>query len=111
MWRSFLNINIERFSKENSFWIKKQRDLFTSVIRIAINIDIQNYQKNVYIDAVLYGIAKNLTACEKYSKEQIQLKFNQLLCESSFKKENLKEGIAKKENLRNRFDSATKIFA
>ena len=108
---SFLNQKMELFSKKDKNWIEQQKNLFVRVLNVCSQIDLLEYQKNVYIDAVLYGVAKNLDLCSSLSAQELQIKFETLLRMPSFMKENLKEGMAKTENLQNRFADAIKAFA
>lgn len=108
---AFLNKQMEAFSKQDENWIDQQRNLFIQLLDICSKIELQDYQKNVYIDAVLYGVSKNLLVCSKMSQEDIQIKFRTLLQQVAFSKENLKEGMTKTEGLKRRLTEACSVFS
>lgn len=108
---SFLNRKMEIFSLKDMNWIATQKSFFDRLLRSVSQIEMLDYQKNVYVDAVLYGVSKNLDFCLTLSKENMNDKFRSLLQQSSFSKENLKEGMTKTEGLKRRLADAKIVFS
>ncbi len=106
---SFLSSFLQKHKNESEEWIKEQRILFTKTIKIAKRISLK-YIRNVYIDAILYGIGKNIENCSKKTDEQLQRMYENLLSDNAFLPEKLKDGTSNKLRLQERYNAAKKIF-
>lgn len=106
---AFLNDFMEIQKKSNQSLIDEQESLFTETINLASAIKLK-YQKNVYIDSVLYGIAKNINHCKNKSQQILNDYYNKMLMQPFFSKENIQEGTAAKDSLKGRLTSAQAAF-
>lgn len=106
---SFLNDFALKYRKSSSKWLNAQNLLFKSVVSIASKINLK-YKNNIYIDAVLYGIANNLETCKSKSNELLQQNFEKLIKTPSFSSERIREGTSRKEYLIDRLQQAKEIF-
>lgn len=100
---------MNKHKKEKQEWIDEQELLFHNVISIVSKIKLK-HQKNVYIDSILYGVAINLTNCSNKTQEELQKYYSKLLEKPSFSKENIQEGTAKKEAVKDRLNDAKLVF-
>lgn len=106
---SFMNDFLADHQHSEKEWITKQKNIFIQTINIASQIDL-NTTRNIYIDAVLYGIAKNIESCKTKSKEQLQNLYEKLLISPAFEFKKLQEGTSNKRKLLERYDAARVIF-
>lgn len=106
---SFLNKFMEKNKKKDQNWIDEQENLFYETINLSSKIKLK-YQKNVYIDAVLYGIAKNIDHCKTKTPEDLNNYYHLILRQTPFSKENVQEETAGKESLKSRLQVAEKAF-
>lgn len=61
-------------------------------------------------DAILVGIAKNIDKLENLNNERVPQLFQQLLKEPEFSEDSTKEGLGKKEKVKNRINKAIEVF-
>lgn len=61
-------------------------------------------------DGLLVGVAKNITTLETLSPVGIITMFDQLSSEPEFKEDSQKEGLGKKEKVKNRINKAIEVF-
>ena len=106
---NFLNDFTEKNRNANEAWVKKQTELFKSVIDIASKIDIK-LKSNIFIDAVMHGVAANLEICKKKDTKELQKNYEQLIITPYFSAEKIREGTARKTNLISRLKEAKQIF-
>lgn len=107
---SFLNEFMKTNSSANPKWLEMQKILFEKTIKEAFKIKLK-MQKNIYIDAVLYGVAKSIETYPERSWEQLNQRYEELMQCQSFSKENVQEGTAKEEGVKRRLSDAENIFS
>lgn len=106
---SFMSDFLSKHQNEDSSWIEQQRELFVKTIDIAGKINLKSL-RNVYVDAILYGVSKNIEICENKSAKELQALYEKLLEEDAFSPEKLKDGTSNKTRLMERYKAAQKIF-
>lgn len=106
---TFLNDFLIKHKNEKSEWIEEQRQLFKKTIHVASKIKLK-FSRNVYIDAILYGIAKNIDKCLRKEPSELQNLYEALLNDDAFIPDKLKEGTASKSRLLERYNAANRIF-
>lgn len=106
---SFMNNFLADHQHSETVWIDKQKNIFIQTINIASQIEL-NTTRSIYIDAVLYGIAKNIESCKTKSKEELQGLYEKLLKSSAFEFKKLQDGTSNKKKLFERYDTARIIF-
>ena len=87
--------------------------LLNRVLSFATNHTLECYDvtksKNL-ADAILVGIAKNIDKLENLNNERVPQLFQQLLKEPEFSEDSTKEGLGKKEKVKNRITKAIEVF-
>lgn len=106
---SFLSTFLLKHKNEPDEWINKQRELFIKTIGIAKRISLKSI-RNVYIDAILYGIGKNIDNCSKKTNIELQKLYENLLADNAFLPEKLRDGTSNKNRLLERYNAAKRIF-
>lgn len=106
---SFLSAFLSKHKDEPKEWIEKQRELFIETVKIAKKISLKS-SRNVYVDAILYGIGKNIDYCNNKSNKELQYMYDTLLSDEAFLPEKLKDGTSNKIKLKERYDAAKRIF-
>lgn len=106
---TFLSDFLCKHKNESEIWIKEQKDLFINTIDIASKIKLKS-SRNVYIDAILYGISKNLANCQNKSTLELQNLYEKLLQDVAFAPDKLKDGTSNKLRLLERYNAALSIF-
>ena len=106
---SYLSNFLLKHKNESSEWITKQRELFVKTISVAKKISLKS-NRNVYIDAILYGIGKNIENCVLKTNIELQNMYLKLLDDSAFLPEKLKDGTSNKIRLLERYNAAKRIF-
>ena len=106
---SFLSSFLLKHKNEPNEWINKQRELFIKTIDIAKRISLKS-TRNVYVDAVLYGIGKNIENCINKTNIELQNMYLNLLEDDAFLPEKLKDGTSNKIRLLERYNAANRIF-
>ena len=106
---TFMSDFLSLHQNEDEDWINKQKLLFERTLNVASKIKLKSF-RNVYIDAILYGIVKNIDSSEKKSIEQLQQMYEKLLNDLAFSPEKLKDGTSNKTRLLERYMAAKKIF-
>lgn len=104
---AFLNDYAYEHKQPEEKWVSDKKLLFKKTIAIAKNIQL-TANKNVYIDAVLYGIAKNIDVCSQMDNATLQNKYTELMSTPYFEASKLSQGTTK--HLSDRLESAEKIF-
>lgn len=106
---TFLNAYMIENRNLTEDMISAKEQLFYRVLAIAKNI---KYGKNsrVMMDALLYGIAKNIDGLETKPKEEIIDLYNELMRAPEFNSESLSEGLWQKESATRRLNKAKEIF-
>lgn len=106
---SFMNNFLADHQNSEEEWIMTQKNIFIQTINIASQIEL-NTIRNIYIDAVLYGIAKNIESCKTKSKEELQNLYKKMLNSSAFETQKLQDGTSNKKKLFDRYNTAQAIF-
>ena len=106
---SFLSSFLLKHKNEPEEWISKQRELFIKTIGIAKRISLKS-TRNVYVDAILYGIGKNIENCINKTNIELQNMYSKLLEDDAFLPEKLKDGTSNKIRLQERYNAANRIF-
>ena len=106
---TFLNDFLVKHKNENSEWIEVQRLLFKKTIEVASKIKLK-FSRNVYVDSILYGIAKNIDNCVLKSPTELQNLYTKLLEDDAFVPDKLKDGTSNKVRLLERYNAANRIF-
>lgn len=105
----FLN-NYMHINKEHTDeWILDKEALFNKVIDIASKIKLKPI-RNVYIDALLFGLAKNYENCKHKNITQLNNLYIKMIESQPFSPEKIKEGTSRKANMLARLNKALEIF-
>ena len=95
--------------------LNEKRDLFKNTVEIIFHnmTKEKSIEKtsNVFIEALLFGVGKNIKYLANQKKEKLVQLFNQLKIDDNFSEENLREGLASKVKVHNRLTAAKKIFS
>lgn len=111
----FLNDFMEENRNRSETLIEEYEKIFTKTIdiilhKIADNRNIEKFSK-AFLEALFVGISKNLNSVENFSDLEIKSKFETLKNDVNFSYENLKEGLAQKEKVKNRMFRSIEIFS
>ncbi len=105
---SFLNSYMSQNRKIETEVISNKLTLFQKTLEVASKIKIT--QRNVYIDSILYAIAKNYDNCKDKTDLQLNELYEKVLSQPIFAPEKVQEGTAQKSELLQRLDCASLIF-
>lgn len=84
--------------------------LLSRSLKVAMEIKKLSTSKNVF-EAVLIGIAANISVLETKSADDINRLYKDVEGDVNFSEETLKEGLGSLEKVKNRINTAKKIFA
>lgn len=111
----FLNEYMSDNKNPSSDWLKEKEDLFSESVGIIFEkiSDKKMISKtsNVYLEALLYGVSKNLKFLKTQKATTLKAMYKKLLNDDNFSVINLREGLASKTKVHNRFETAKKIFS
>lgn len=105
----FMSDFLAEHQNENDSWLAKQKKLFLNTINIASKIKLDS-ARNVYVDAILYGISKNINNCKDKSDVELQNLYTTLMSDIAFVPDKLKAGTSNKAQLLERYNAARRIF-
>jgi len=109
----FLNDYMETNKNISGISLSNKRALFNSTIEILLNLGkfkLSNVGTTV-IEALMYGVAKNLDSLANASSARLQALYLELTNDSNFALENLVENISAKTKVINRLNAAQVIFS
>lgn len=106
---SFMNDFLANHQFAENDWLEKQKNIFKETIDISSNIELGT-TKNIYIDATIYGIAKNIEKCKNKKKIDLQKLYKKMLNSSAFEYTKLQDGTSNKKKLFERYKMAQCIF-
>lgn len=107
---SFLNDYMEDNKELSHGDIKEFTTLFNDTIDIANRIKKQIDSKNV-AEAILIGIAKNKDRLSKYTHEQLNTIYSEIIKEKEFSEEELKEGLGATDKVKGRIEKSIELFS
>lgn len=106
---SFLNDFMDIYKNAKLEKITEMKKLFVETLSVANKITTKLESKNV-ADAVLVGIAKNITNILGRDDDTINKCFKTLLSEEEFSTESLQEGLGATDKVKKRIEKAISIF-
>lgn len=90
----------------------KKEKLFESTVELINKMGIKEFGKsNAFLDAVLFGIAKNISSLKSLKVDQLRAFLNEVKKDDNFSVQALSEGTMQKNKVKERFAVAEKIFA
>lgn len=111
----FLNNYMSDNKNPTSAWLIQKQELFNETVKLIAEkiTDGKAIGKtsNAYIEALLYGVSKNLKTLKTKTPAAVKAMYKKLTENENFSEENLREGLASKSKVHNRFNAAKKIFA
>lgn len=105
----FMSDFLAEHQNENDSWLASQKELFLNTINIASKIKLDS-ARNVYVDAILYGISKNINNCKDKSDVELQNLYTTLMSDIAFVPDKLRAGTSNKAQLLERYNAARRIF-
>ncbi len=118
---SFLNDYMYENRLAGEDFIVAKRELFKNTVnvlyeKVADNEPLQkktpnNKVSNALMEALLIGIARNLTKIEHKTKVQLKSAFTKIITNSAFSEVSLREAIMRGEKVKDRLNVATKSFS
>ena len=95
--------------------INKKKEIFETTIEL-IYRKISNKKplprvSNVFMEGLMFGIAKNIKTLKRQDKKIIKEYYNKLKTSAPFSEENIREGISRKEKVLERLNTAKNIFS
>jgi hypothetical protein len=111
----FLNEYMSDNINPTSSWVAGKADLFNRTVniiykKIAAKKTITK-TGNAFMEALLYGVGKNLAKLEKAPIKTVKSYYSKLQKDENFSDENLYEGLGTKAKVNKRLTAAEKIFA
>jgi hypothetical protein len=110
----FLNDYMQDFRNPDSAFIDEKRLLFTRTVSCiqhrVFNDDPPTLSLTV-LEALLYGVAKNIDDLEQTTGNEPKERFDKMLSHAEFSESALREGLAKKPRVISRLTTAEHIFA
>lgn len=112
----FLNEYMSSHRNEKESDLQVKRDLFKGVVelifnKISDNQELPKRTSNAFIDALLFGIAKNLTTIKKLDDKAIKGLYEKLCKENAFSKKSLLEGTMKVVKVSQRLKKSQRVFS
>lgn len=109
-FNKFLNDYMNKRRYETNHEKKKQ--LFENTVGLIGKIGIKEFGKsNAFVDAVLFGIAKNITSLSSLRTERLKALLSEVKNSPNFSVSALSEGTMQKSKVKERFVITEKIFA
>lgn len=112
---TFLNVYMKehRFASAKEIACKKK--LFEETVKL-INEELFEGKRlsktsNALIDALLLGVAYNLTSLQKKSSKEVKQMYQSMVQHPSFLEKEMREGIMKREKVLDRLNAAKQIFS
>ena len=111
----FLNEYMARNRNPDNKWIELKTNLFNESVQLIYDKISDKKQltksSNVIIEALLYGIAKNINRLQNKTSLVLKRYFNNLIQDDNFSEVNIKEGLANKQKVLGRLNAAERIFS
>ncbi len=110
----FLNDYMNLHKNPTPNWIETKEKLFNETVSIIyhkIGDKKSAGLSNVYIEAILYGIGKNLNFLKNKNGAEVKGYLEKLKKNEHFSDEKLSEGLSSKSKVNNRLSAAKKIFS
>lgn len=111
----FLNDYMSKHRNPTVTWLSEKEQLFYQAVDLIYDkiADQKTISKNsnVIIEALLYGVAKNMEFLQKKSSTEIKIYFKKLVEDENFSEGNLREGLANKAKVLNRLNASEIIFS
>ncbi len=91
----------------------QKEDIFQRTINVASKILKKRSEKlsNVLLDALLFGVARNIDRLEKIKIKELEKTFDNFIENPVFSKENISEGTLKKRKVLERLSTTEKLFS
>ncbi|MDH2927876.1 DUF262 domain-containing protein [Lonepinella koalarum] len=107
----FLNDYMACYKMIDDEEFEKKKTLFSEVIDLvfANNIDHKKLSK-VILEAILYGVAKNLEYLKNGANVDLSTRYETLISLEEFKTENLQGGLMQKQKVEARLNQANNVF-
>lgn len=111
----FLNDYMAEYRNPNEDWIKEKDTLFTKTVDLIFkkiaNKEVLERNSNVIIEALLYGVARNMETIQKKNATILKKYYKRLISDANFSEANLSEGLSKKNKVNGRLNAAERIFS
>ncbi|SUB94511.1 DUF262 domain-containing protein [Prevotella denticola] len=107
---AFLNTYMNENKDTTDDNIKYLKDIFKRTLNIANKLEEKIDSKNI-AEAVMIGIAYNLTTLTDKDSKVLNKMYEELLKEPKFQPEEMKEGLSSEEKVKSRIESAINVFS
>ncbi len=109
----FLNEYMAKHLKVSETEFQQKRELFEKTVQIIDDILEDNHPQlgHSFLEAMMFGVAKNLTTLSKMNKQQLISWYHKLKTDNALSSQTLSSGIASKEKVTARLKAASAIFA